>query len=290
MIDAFLQRRPSASILRRRAVAFLLTSFLATALAAPAAASVAPPSGPGPGATPLTDATTASTMASDILGWLNRDRVAAGLRPLRSWTTMAALANQRSARMAAVRTLSHTAAGGDPGVALTNAGCQWYSYGEIIGETSYPWGGKAAANLYSMWRGSAPHHAIMFSSKFNYIGIGIARASDGTTWSSILFTESVDHSPPTAKITALTRSGTTIRLAWSGSDSLLQSHTAGLRSFDIDYRMDDGVWHLIRDNTTATALSLLNRPHGHSYGFRIQAADRRGNLSSWTAERRIWVP
>jgi len=300
MIDEHVQHPPAASTLRRRAVPFLLTGLLTLLLAAPTSASgviagpiapVAPTSvvAPAPSTT-VSPATTASTMAADILGWLNRDRAAAGLRPLRAWTSMATLAGQRSANMAAANTATHQAAGGDPGTALTRAGLGWFSWGEIVGWTSWPWGGKAAADLYRMWKGSPYHHDIMFSRRYNYIGVGIGRASNGATYSSILFTESADHTRPSAHNSSLSYSGSTVRFKWSGSDPLLQTHTAGLRSFDIEYRVDGGWWHLLRNNTTATSLSLSGRAHRHYYSFRVQSADRRGNLSAWTAVKRIWLP
>jgi uncharacterized protein YkwD len=291
MIDAPTRRRPIASPFRRRAVAVALAGLTAFLLAAPAAATTSATL-PGVDATPAaaTATSTAGTMAADILSWLNRDRVAAGLRPLVAWTALTNLANQRSANMAASHTLSHAAAGGDPGAALTGAGIGWYSWGEIIGMSSYPWGSQSAANLYAMWKGSSYHHAIMFSATSNYIGIGIARAADGSTWSSVLFTESADHTRPYVRNGALGYSGTTVRFAWWGCDQLLQTHTAGLRSFDVQYRVDGGAWHLLRNDTTATSLSLYGRAHRHYYSFRVQAADRRGNLSAWTAEKRIWLP
>jgi hypothetical protein len=141
-----------------------------------------------------------------------------------------------------------------------------------------------------MWKGSPYHHAIMFSNRYNYIGVGIARASNGSTYSSILFTESADHTRPSAHNSSLSYSGSTVRFAWSGSDPRLQTHTAGLRSFDVEYRVDGGPWHLLRNNTTSRSLSLSGRAHRHYYSFRVQSADRRGNLSAWTAEKRIWLP
>jgi len=290
MIDATPQRRPSAAPIRRLAATLLLTALLGLLFAVPATATDAAPSSVATPAATTSTTSTAAAMSADILGWLNRDRVAAGLRPLRRWTSMTALANQRSANMASSQVLSHTAAGGDPGRALTASGLQWYSFGENIGATSYPWGSRAAANLYSMWKGSPTHHAIMFSATYNYIGVGIARASNGSTWSSVLFTESSDHTRPSAHNSALSVSGTTVKFSWSGSDPLLQTHTAGLRSFDVQYRVDGGTWHLLRNDTTATSLSLSGRARRHYYSFRVQSADRRGNLSAWTAEKRIWVP
>ncbi len=289
MIDARTPRRLFASAFRRRAAALLFTGILTAVAAVPAAAATAAPASFDAAATPAATST-ANVMAADILSWLNRDRAAAGRRPLRTWATLASLATQRASNMSATSTLSHQAAGGNPGTAMTNAGIAWYSFGEAIGETSYPWGSRAASNLYSMWKNSAVHHAIMFSSSYNYIGIGIVRNSDGTTWSSILFSESPDHTRPGARNGSLIRRGTAIRFSWSGYDPALQTHTAGLRSFDIEYRMDNGPWHLIRNNTTGRALWLYNRPHRHYYSFRVQAADRRGNLSAWTSAKRVWVP
>jgi len=292
MIDATPQRRPSAAPVRRLAATLLLTALLGLLLAVPATVSAAAASSPAtPSATAASTTSTADAMAADILGWLNRDRAAAGLRPLRAWSTMTTLANQRSGNMASAQVLSHNAAGGDPGRALTASGLQWYSFGENIGVTSYPWGSQAAASLYSMWKASPTHHAIMFSGTYNYIGVGIARSSDGTTWSSVLFTESADHTPAAARNGSLTRVGaTSLHLTWSGSDPLLQTHTAGLRGFNVQYRVDGGTWYQIRTNTTMTWLGLSNRAHRHTYSFRVQASDKRGNLSGWTAEKRIWVP
>jgi len=300
MIDGHRQRRAPAAPLARRAPAALAAALLACALAAPAGVSgsalprgAASPGGPGgraPASASATDAATARAMADDILAWVNRDRVAAGLRALRAWPALQAVADARSEAMATDGALSHTAGGADPGAAITSAGLPWYAYGEAIGQTSYAWGSRAASSLYTMWMASPPHRAILLSARYNYIGVGIARDADGRTWSSLLLTESADHTRPGAYNGALTRSGTTIRFAWSGSDPLLQTHTAGLRGFNIQYRMDYGPWHQIRTGITARALSLTGRPRGHSYAFRVQAVDRQGNLSAWTAERRIRVP
>ena len=233
---------------------------------------------------------TASVMAADFTAWLSRDRVAAGLVPIRSWSALSAIATPRAGRMAASGTLSHTAAGGNVGPVLTAAGLTWYGFGEIIGESGFPWGAQSAANLYKMWKASAVHHAIMFSASYNYMGIGFVRRSDGTTWASIVFTESPDHTAPAVHNGVHWRSGTTLHFSWSGRDVPLQTHTAGLRSFDVRYRVDSGAWKQIRSGTTSTSLTLLNRAHRHWYSVSVRARDRRGNLSRWTTVVRIWVP
>jgi hypothetical protein len=187
--------------------------------------------------------------------------------------------------------LSHSAAGGSVGTALNARGIHWYKYGEAIGMTGYPWGSQAAAHLYSMWKQSSGHAALMFSKDFNYVGVGVAyRSSNRTTWASIVFTESRDRTAPYASNGSLTAQGTTISFNWSGYDPLLQTHTAGLRSFDVLYRINNGSWRKLYDNTTATSVTLGNRARGTWYGFRVQAADRRGNLGKWTSEAKVWVP
>jgi uncharacterized protein YkwD len=278
VIDRSDPLRATRSIARRLTsllVAGLIATTLAGGLPQPAAAVTSPDS-----------------MAAMVVTWLNRDRAAMGLAPVRTWGSLDQLATERATNLATSGVLSHQVAGSNIGTTLTARGLQWYGFGEIIGWTGWPWGSsEAARSLYLAWKGSPSHHDIMFSAHYNYLGVGFAhRAANNTTWSSIVFAESVDHTAPSARNGAIRRSGTTVTFAWSGYDPRLQTHTAGLRSFDLQYRIDAGPWRVIRDNTTATSVSLPGRPHGHSYSFRVQAADRRGNLSRWTSEIRIWVP
>lgn len=290
----------AANNLRRRfalaTMAALAASLLLTALPVPAGASAAAdPSGWAAAADPSGGATTTAIssttdMAALALRTMNADRVAHGLVAYRPWGSLTALAGDRAQRMADLNTLSHDAAGGNVGNALTSRNIGWMSFGEIIGESSYPWGSQSVLNIYSLWEGSPLHRAIMFSSTYNYAGVGIAQGRNGTTWISVVFTESADHTRPVARSGALKVSGTTIAFSWSGYDRRLQSHTAGLRSFDVQLRVDGGTWRTIRNDTTATAVTLRDRAWGHTYGVRVQAADRRGTLSQWTTEKKVLVP
>lgn len=235
-------------------------------------------------------ASTETDMAASILTWMNDGRVAQGLVPYRAWASLDTMATERAQRMAASHTLSHAAAGGDVGVALDAAALPWYGWGETIGMSGYPFGTEAAQNVYSLWLGSPPHRAIMQSATFNYVGIGVAQASDGTTWISAVMTESPDHTAPVASTRSLTRSGTSVTYRWLGVDRRLQTHTAGIATYSVQYRVDSGTWKQIRTNTTATWLTLTGRPHRHYYSFRVLTKDRRGNLSRWSTAIRIWVP
>lgn len=192
--------------------------------------------------------------------------------------------------MAATATLSHTAAG-SLGASLTARGIPRYAYGEIIGMSNATWGSPAVSRIYSMWKASPSHAPLMFSARYNYVGAGFAyRSSNGTTWASVVFSESPDHTRPIAVNVAIRVSGTSVSFRWRGYDPRLQTHTAGLRSFDVQYRRDNGAWTTIRNDTTTTSLLLTGRARGHWYSFRVQAADQRGNLSAWTSARRAWVP
>ena len=193
--------------------------------------------------------------------------------------------------MASRDTLSHDAAGGDVGAAYDHVGIQWYGYGEIIGVTNATFGKPSAAIIYKLWKGSAAARAIMFSSHYNYIGIGFAyRPSDGTTWASIVFADSKDHTAPLVARDGQERARPDRDVRVARPRPVLQTREAGFGSFDVEYRVDGGAWRMIRNDTHATSLTLRDRARGHWYGYRVRGSDRRGNLSAWTSEGRVWVP
>ena len=192
--------------------------------------------------------------------------------------------------MASKGQLTHNGLDGSACSAMSKRSIYWYRCGEDIGWTNANWGLASAKYIYNLWRHSPTHWALMMSSKFNYVGIGVAEATDGSTWISVIATQSPDHTPPVAANVSLRRSGTTLTFRWRGADPLLQTNTAGLRSFDVQMRRDRGAWLTLRNDTTSTSMVLRNRRRGHWFSFRVQAADRRGTLSPWTSAIRIWVP
>jgi hypothetical protein len=235
-------------------------------------------------------AVTADDVGAMILDSVNDAREGQGLVAHRSWGPLVDIASARAGRMASSKTLSHTAAGGNVGSALDARGLDWMGYGEAIGMTGYAWGQPAADSLFGMWMDSSGHRALLLSDDYNYIGIGIARASDGSTWASIVLTESDDHTAPVASIIALDRNGTSLSLAWDGSDPRLQTHTAGLKDWDVRFRRSDRRWRTIREHLTDTSLTLTDRKPGHWFLFKVRSRDQRGTLSPWTTATRIWVP
>ena len=231
-----------------------------------------------------------SSTESSLVGWINNARVARGLVPLRPHSSLVSIAGLRASRMAATNTMSHTIAG-NVGSQLSSYGVRWYRYGENIGWSTAGWSSASAKAIFSMWMNSPSHKALILSSRFNYIGVGLAyRSSNRKTFGSAVFAETVDYTRAIGRMTGGTRSSNDLRWTWSGYDPKLQTHTAGLRDYDVQYRINYGTWVLLRDNTTATSLSLPDRSRGRSYAIRVRATDRRGNVGAWSAEKRLWIP
>lgn len=240
--------------------------------------------------TPVRAAVSATEAESMLLGWINGARSERGLVPLVRWSDLAAVAGLRASRMAQTNTLTHTVAGSLSGQ-LADERVQWYGYGEAIGFTEAAWTKDAARSLFEMWRGSPSHWTLLMSDRMNYAGVGLAyRSSNRRTFGAIVVTESADHTGARSWFTASARSGDDVRWTWSGADRRLQTRTAGLRDFDVQYRVDGGSWRTLRNDSTSTSLTLRDRTPGHTYSLRIRATDRRGNVGGWTNASRIWVP
>jgi uncharacterized protein YkwD len=228
------------------------------------------------------------TAESSLLSMINSARSSKGLAPLRLDTRLRDLAEYRAGVMSSKNTMSHTVAG-VLSSQLTARGIQWYTEGECIAWDSYSYPTDAIKVIFQMWH-DATHWPLLMSSKFNYTGIGIVHNSNGKTWASMVFTESVDHSAPWTRMTGGSRSGSSVSWTWTGADTWLQTHTAGFKNFDVQYRVGNGTWSTIRSATTQRSLTLYSRPSGHYYGLRVRGRDNRGYVSGWSAELRVWVP
>lgn len=241
-------------------------------------------------AVPATAATSASDAEALVISWVNKDRAARDLAPLRSYGALGSIAGTRATRMASNNILSHSI-GGNLTTQLKTYGVPWYRYGETIGYSTAGWTVASAKSIYAVWKGSPSHWTLLMSDRFNYIGIGLAyRSSNQRTYASAVMSESPDHTKARARVTRTARSGDDLRWDWTGYDPRLQTHTAGLRDFDVQYRVGSGSWATLRSDTTSTELSLANRSGGRWYGIRVRATDRRGNVGPWSPESRIWVP
>jgi uncharacterized protein YkwD len=231
---------------------------------------------------------TPDQVETSLLTWINQQRTSRGLVPLRLHPGLVRMANDWAAHMATTGVLALPSC---TPCMMTDYGVQKYNYGSIASWSTYNWGADAIWSIESGWKQHSTQWAKLMSSSLNYIGIGIAyRGANRSTWSSVFLTESKDVTKPWSKMSKVSRSGTTVYWSWTGGDTKLQTHTSGLKNFDVQYRVGSGSWTTIRSGTTAKSLSLTNRAHGRYYGLRVRARDNRGYVSAWSAEMRIWVP
>lgn len=257
---------------------------LVAAFAAVVLMGVGPVAHPAPAAA----VTTLDSMETTILGWINAERTKRGLIHLKIHPGLVTIANSRAAYMAEHQELKHPSC---VKCLFDAAGIQYYSGTEVIAWTGYSPGDTAAKSLFSAWRNSSLHWGILMSSTFNYIGLGAGYKVGGHgTYLAGELTESRDQTRPWARMGTASRSGTTVYWSWSGADTRLQTHTAGLKNFDVQYRVDAGTWTTIRSGTTARSLSLGSRARGHCYSLRVRSRDNRLYVSLYTGALQVCVP
>jgi len=261
----------------RRLAGLVLAGLVLAAVAAPAPVALA--------AEP--SALTISTAESAMLTALNKDRAAAGLVAVRMDPRLMAIARARSADMVAHNYFSHSQPDGrNVFDILSDEAVTWYGAGEIIAWNTWPTSSTASA-ANNQWMNSTPHHAIVVSKDYNYVGVGLAYDSSNSRnyWTAV-FIKGPDRTGAKASVGAAKLSAGTdatnrrARITWSGFDIKLQVLTAGLRSFTVQRRVDDGAWATVYSSTTLTAATFRVNL-GHRWEFRISAVDRKGNRGAW---------
>ena len=128
---------------------------------------------------------TAQTMAASILTSINTARTKRGLGTLRTDSDLTSLASTRATRLATLNLLSHDQAGCLT-CGLAARGVTYSLVGEVLASNTYPWGLGSASVIFSSWRGSPTHWDILMGSRFDTIGIGLARSSNGATYASAI--------------------------------------------------------------------------------------------------------
>lgn len=237
---------------------------------------------------PAVGAATAPTSNAQIVAAINAARVARSLVPLRSDPRLSILAGERAASMAAAGVLSH----GPPGslqAGLAERSIQWFGFAEVVAYSAGA-GAGTVDHLLELWATSKSHWAMLMSDSFNYLGVGVAASGTQATYGAIVMTESRDVTGARATMVRAVVSGEDVRWTWHGADPILQRHTAGLRDFAVQRRIDRGPWMGVISSTASTSRTLSNLAGGHWYGFRVRARDRAGNVGLWSAELRVWVP
>lgn len=132
-------------------------------------------------ASPLTADGLART-AADVVALTNRERAAAGLRPLAVDPHLTTAAQAHCADMAARRFYSHTSPeGGEPWDRAAAAGSSRRTIGENIA-----CGQRSAAEVVEGWMNSPGHRANILKPAFTHIGAGYAGGGPaGTYWTQL---------------------------------------------------------------------------------------------------------
>ncbi len=286
-------RRRAARAPLAIAIAVAISALLAPAGPMPRPALAAPlPTTPAAPAADRADLTLPAAEAS-LVTMINADRAAAGLRALRLDARLTAVARERSTFMAATGRLSHTQSDGRTMIDLIKArGIRWYAAGETIGWNNYPSLRDSTRVVNQGWLSSPEHAAIIRSTAYNYFGVSLAVTASGDRYWTAIFLRGPDRTPPTARMSAPVAGGLTILASgrhvhlvtwsWSGADRPLAALTSGLRSFEVQRRIDGGGWVTVRTSTTGLRWSSSVWV-GHRFQVRVRARDRAGNVGTWSS-------
>jgi uncharacterized protein YkwD len=245
---------------------------------------------------PATAASTADPAAVGaealLLARLNADRASVGLVALRVDPRLAALARSRATDMADLGYFDHQQPDGRTVFdMIETGGIGWYGAAETIAWNTLPVVLDSGLAAEEQWMESPPHREVLTGAGSNYIGVGSASDATGRTFWTAVLIEGPDRTPPSARLTSVVRTGTSagrviVRVSWSGADVELATHTAGLRDFQVQRRVDGGSWVTVRSAITATSLTTTLSA-GHRWEFRVRARDRADWYSSWAAPRGI---
>jgi uncharacterized protein YkwD len=260
---------------RSRASLLVAAGLLAGAFAVPAPAAAA--------------GMTTSQAELAMVDALNADRTAVGLVPFRVDSRLMSIARARSVDMATKGYFSHTQPDGrDVFDLIAAAKISWFYAGEIIAWNNYPSLETSVPAANSQWLNSPGHKALIVSTRFNYVGVGLALAPDGRKYWTAVFIEGPDRTGARARTSApAIASGTTaatkkVTVAWSGTDVPLQVRTSGFHSYQVQRRVDGGAWTTVWSSTTTRSMTLQLAVN-HTYEFRVAARDKAGNWGAWSS-------
>jgi uncharacterized protein YkwD len=247
---------------------------------------------------PVAAATTIAGAETAMVAALNQDRASAGIVAARVDSRLMAIARARAADMATRHYFGHTQPDGRNVFDILNAKrITWYGAGEIIAWNTWPTLDESTRVANSGWMGSGPHHAIIMSSSYNYVGVGLAIDSSGKKLWAAVFMKGPDRtggwvaidrvpartSVQTASIqTASVQAPSTYRrtIRWRGGDVRLSVLTAGFRNYQIQRKRDGGAYAWVTRSTTL-AYRTMTFSSGHVYSIRIRSCDRVGNCGVW---------
>ena len=241
-----------------------------------------------PGTAAAADPMTISQAELAMVDALNVDRTTRGLVPVRVDSRLMAIARARSADMAAKNYFSHTQPDGRNVFDMISAQkINWYGAGEIIAWNNYPTLATSVAAANNQWLNSPGHKAIVVSTTYNYVGVGLALGTNGKKLWTAVYMKGPDLTGAKAKTATPTiAAGSTsaskrVTVTWSGGDVPLQVLTSGFHSYQVQRRSDGGDWTIVWIGTTRKSMTL-DLGVNHTYEFRVAARDNAGNWGAWS--------
>lgn len=142
----------------------------------------------------------ASAEESCFTSKINGARAAAGRGPLAVRSDLVSIARRHSARMASSGTIYHN------GNLANEAPNDWQSLGENVGM------GPNCNDIHSAFMNSASHKKNILDPDFNYVGVGVVIAADGTIFVTEVFMQAPSQAAP-ATTTTTTKTTTTTTAA-----------------------------------------------------------------------------
>ena len=273
--------RTSVAARSSRVALLLVAGLLAAMFVAPSTAAAA-------------DSMTISQAELAMVDALNANRTARGLVPVRVDSRLMTIARGRSVDMATKHYFSHTQPDGKNVFDLLG-GITWYNAGEIIAWNNYPTLETSVAAANTGWMNSAGHKAIVISTSYNYVGVGLAiEAGTGKKFWTAVYLKGPDRTGAKATASdptvAAGASAGTKRLTvnWTGADVKLQVLTSGLHSFKVERRTDGGAWTTVVTGTTGKSLTQ-DVASSHTYEYRVAARDNAGNWGAWSTVKATLV-
>ena len=125
-----------------------------------------------------TGSVVSGSMTSQVVTLVNKERASNGLQSLASDSQLAKLAQMKAEDMAKNGYFSHTSPTyGSAFDMMKKYGVSYKTAGENIAK-----GQKTAQSVMNGWMNSSGHRANILKSDYTKIGVGYAKASDGTTY------------------------------------------------------------------------------------------------------------
>ena len=265
-----------------RPVTRVARTILLTTLLLAAAVPIAAP--------PVSANQNASEAEQHALDLINQARVGEGKVALRWDSRLADIAQWRSDYQV-VNGFGHLSSWEPILSRMDSMGIVHYGYGEVLvlGTPRTPL--ESAEEAVATWQASPSHWDWLSSPDFNYVALGVTRATNGWYYWTGLLLKGPDRTPPQARIVGSQlgdrASGKQrVTVSWTGADVPLSVLTAGIRDFKLQKRIGSGRWRTVLFWTNTTVKSLYLRT-GRNYSFRVRARDMAGNRSIWSGVLRV---